>query len=82
MTSMDQEPKFKDYKEKQAYYKQRAKQEKMFWFSAEPKEPRKKRVGLIKGRTYVKKEFVNEKDIVTTYHNDLTFDKNRQEVEQ
>lgn len=53
---MEQEPKFKNYKEKQAYYKKRAKEYKMFWFSCEPKDPRKKKVGLIKGRTYVKKE--------------------------
>lgn len=53
---MEQEPKFKNYKEKQKYYRQRAKQEKMVWFSAEPKNPRKKKVGLIKGRTYIKKE--------------------------
>ena len=45
---------FNNYKEKQAYYKQRAKQEKMVWFSAEPKGPKMKRVGLIKGRTYIK----------------------------
>ena len=51
---MEQEPKFKDFREKQAYYKQRAKQEKMFWFSAEPKGHKMKRVGLIKGRTYIK----------------------------
>ena len=62
MTSMEQEPKFKDYKEKQAYYKQRAKQEKMFWFSKEPIDDRKKRVGLIKGRTYIKKENENVRD--------------------
>ena len=54
--NIEQEPKFKDYKEKQAYYKKRAKEYKMFWFSCEPKDPRKKKVGLIKGRTYVKKE--------------------------
>lgn len=59
---MEQEPKFKDYKEKQAYYKQRAKQEKMFWFSKEPADDRKKRVGLIKGRTYIKKENKNVRD--------------------
>lgn len=51
---MENEPKFKNYKEKQAYYKQRAKQTKMFWFSKEPTDDRKKRVGLIKGRTYIK----------------------------
>ena len=51
---MEKELEFKNYKEKQTYYKQRAKQTKMFWFSAEPKDPNKKRVGLIKGRTYIK----------------------------
>jgi len=56
---MENELIFKNYKEKQAYYKQRAKQEKMFWFSKEPIDDRKKRVGLIKGRTYIKKENEN-----------------------
>lgn len=51
---MEQE--FTSYKEKQAYYKQRSKQEKMVWFSKEPNDPRKQRVGLIKGRTYRKKD--------------------------
>lgn len=51
---MEQE--FTSYKEKQAYYKQRSKQEKMVWFSKEPTNPRKQRVGLIKGRTYRKKD--------------------------
>ena len=59
---MEQEPKFKDFREKQTYYKQRAKQEKMFWFSKEPADDRKKRVGLIKGRTYIKKENENVRD--------------------
>ena len=54
MNNMEQE--FTSYKEKQAYYKQRAKQEKMVWFSKEPNNPRKQRVGLIKGRTYRKKD--------------------------
>lgn len=51
---MEQE--FTSYKEKQAYYKQRSKQENMIWFSKEPNNPRKQRVGLIKGRTYRKKD--------------------------
>ena len=59
MINTEQELKFKNYKEKQAYYKQRAKQTKMFWFSAEPTANRNKRVGLIKGRTYIKKENKN-----------------------
>ena len=54
---------FNNYKEKQAYYKQRSKQEKMVWFSKEPTNPRKQRVGLIKGRTYRKRD-------VTNVHND------------
>lgn len=58
---MEQE--FTSYKEKQAYYKQRSKQEKMVWFSKEPTNPRKQRVGLIKGRTYRKR-------YVTNVHND------------
>lgn len=51
---MEKELEFKNYKEKQAFYNQRSKQEKTFWFSAEPKDPKMKRVGLIKGRTYIK----------------------------
>lgn len=51
---MEQE--FTSYKEKQAYYKQRSTQEKMVWFSKEPTNPRKQRIGLIKGRTYRKKD--------------------------
>ena len=47
---------FNNYKEKQSYYKERAKQEKMVWFSKEPNNPRKQRVGLIKGRTYRKRD--------------------------
>ena len=60
---MEQELEFKNYKEKQSYYKERAKQEKMVWFSKEPNDPRKQRVGLIKGRTYRKRD-------VTNVHND------------
>lgn len=56
MINMEQEHKFKDYKEKQKYYKELSKRTKTFWFSCEPKDPKHKRVGLIKGRTYVKKE--------------------------
>lgn len=59
---MEKELEFKNYKEKQAFYKQRSKQEKTFWFSAEPIDDRKKRVGLIKGRTYIKKENENVRD--------------------
>lgn len=46
--------KFKDYKEKQKYYRERAKQEKVFFISSEPLNPKHKRVGLKKGITYVK----------------------------
>lgn len=48
------EKEFKDYKEKQAYYKQRAKQSTMIWISKEPEF--KGRKTIIKGRTYVKPE--------------------------
>ena len=43
---------FKDYKEKQKFYKIRSKQEKVFWTSIEPTYNKKK--GIIKGLTYVK----------------------------
>lgn len=59
---MEHELNFKNYKEKQAYYNQQSKQTKMFWFSKEPTNDRKKRVGLIKGRTYIKKENENVRD--------------------
>ena len=59
---MEHELKFKNYKEKQAYYNQQSKQTKTFWFSKEPTNDRKKRVGLIKGRTYIKKENENVRD--------------------
>lgn len=41
---------FKDYKEKQKYYKELAKQEKIFWISKPPLNLKSKE----KGRTYVK----------------------------
>lgn len=44
---------FKDYKEKQKFYKELSKQEKMFFISSAPKNP-KLGLGLEKGRTYVK----------------------------
>lgn len=44
---------FKDYKEKQKFYRELAKQEKMFFISSAPKNP-KLGLGLKKGRTYVK----------------------------
>lgn len=46
---------FKNYKEKQKYYKQKAKETKMFWFSKDSGKPN----GIIKGRTYVKGEEKN-----------------------
>lgn len=50
---------FKNYKEKQAYYKNRAKQKNMFWTSVMPKMTRDnahkvKENLVIKGRTYLK----------------------------
>lgn len=68
---MEKELEFKNYKEKQEYYKQRAEQEKTFWFSAEPKDPKNKRVGLIKGRTYIKQAKDNEKSIINDYHSSI-----------
>lgn len=44
---------FKDYKEKQAYYKERCKQEKMIFISKAPTNPRLN-LGSKKGRTYIK----------------------------
>ena len=41
---------FKDYKEKQKYYKELAKQERVFWISKPPLNLKSKE----KGRTYVK----------------------------
>lgn len=56
------EKEFKDYKEKQAYYKQRAKQCTMTWVSKEH-DIKGKKNNIIKGRTYVKpKENKNEKN--------------------
>ena len=51
---------FKNYKEKQAYYKNRAKQENMVWVSKEPNFSKNKNT-IIKGRTYVKPK-ENEND--------------------
>ena len=45
---------FKDYKEKQKFYKARAKQENIFWISIDPIDYNKKRKGIKKGLTYVK----------------------------
>lgn len=45
---------FKDYKEKQKYYKERAKQVKVVWTSSEPLTIQSKRSGIKKGLTYIK----------------------------
>ena len=55
-----EEVKFKNYKEKQAYYKNRARQENMIWVSKEPNFSKNKNT-IIKGRTYVKPK-ENEND--------------------
>lgn len=47
---------FKDYKEKQRYYKNKAKEERWFWVSTEPNYKKK---GVIKGRTYRQPKEVN-----------------------
>lgn len=47
------EEEFKNYKEKQNYYKNRAKQSKMIWQSTEPIYEDRKNT-IIKGRTYTK----------------------------
>lgn len=46
--------KFKNYKEKQQYYKQRSKNSKYVWISKEPNGISKKRHIIIKGKTYIK----------------------------
>ena len=48
------EKKFKDYKEKQQYYKQRSKNSKYIWVSKEPNSISEKRHIIIKGKTYKK----------------------------
>lgn len=45
---------FKNYKEKQQYYKQRSKNSKYVWISKEPNYKNKSTISVIKGRTYVK----------------------------
>ena len=56
----EKELEFKNYKEKQAYYKNRARQENMVWVSKEPNFSKNKNT-IIKGRTYVKPK-ENEND--------------------
>ena len=48
-----EEKEFKDYKEKQRYYRERSKQEKILWISKEPDYNDRKNT-IIKGRTYTK----------------------------
>lgn len=50
-----EEKEFKDYKEKQNYYKERAKQEKVLWVSKEPDYGNNKNT-IMKGRTYINPE--------------------------
>lgn len=45
---------FKNYKEKQQYYKQRSKNSKYIWVSKEPNNISEKRHIIIKGKTYIK----------------------------
>jgi hypothetical protein len=47
---------FKDYKEKQAYYKNRAKKENMIWESTAPRLRNGEKNPLIKGKTYINYE--------------------------
>lgn len=56
---MDNEIEFKNYKEKQKYYKEKAKSYTVFWQSKEPNYKNNKRNMIIKGRTYVKPKEVN-----------------------
>lgn len=56
----EKELEFKNYKEKQAYYKNRAKQKNMVWVSKEPNFSKNENT-IIKGRTYVKPK-ENEND--------------------
>lgn len=49
------EKEFKDYKEKQQYYKNKLKEERFIWVSTEPGYTKK---GIIKGRTYTKPKSV------------------------
>lgn len=55
---------FKDYKEKQKYYRDKQKEERFFWVSKMPNNLRhkdgKRVVEIVKGRTYVKKEQNND----------------------
>ena len=47
---------FKNYREKQAYYKNRAKQQTLIWESSAPRMKDGKKNPLIKGKTYINRE--------------------------
>lgn len=51
-----QEPEFKDYKEKQRYYRRKSKDFDWVWISTELDYDKKNKNNIVKGRTYVKKE--------------------------
>lgn len=57
------EPEFKDYKEKQRYYKQQSKKFDWVWISTDLDYDKNNKNNIVKGRTYIKeKEIVkNEK---------------------
>ena len=48
------EKQFKNYKEKQQYYKQKSKNSKYIWILKEPNNISEKRHIIIKGKTYKK----------------------------
>lgn len=54
------EPEFKDYKEKQKYYRSLSKKTNWLWISSEPDYDRKNKNNIVKGRTYVKPKEVGE----------------------
>lgn len=54
----EKELEFKNYKEKQQYYKNKLKEERFVWVSTEPGYSKK---GVIKGRTYTKPKEVDKK---------------------
>ena len=54
----EKELEFKNYKEKQQYYKNKLKEERFIWVSTEPGYTKK---GVIKGRTYTKPKEVDKK---------------------
>ena len=52
---------FKDYKEKQQYYKERAKQQRNFFISTPPTYNRPKGA-IVKGETYIKSKESDKND--------------------